>query len=69
MSRWIAHNGQLGAMDGLAMDSLGWIARHNGRLGNGRLGDGRLWLGDGHLWLGDKALDGLAIKRWTAFDG
>ena len=33
-----------------------WTAK-NGRLGNGQLGNGQLC---------DKALDGLAIKHWTA---
>ena len=32
MSGWTARDGQLGAMDGLAMDSSRWTAGRNGRL-------------------------------------
>ena len=57
MPQWTAHNGRRLAMDGSTIER--WSAC-NRRLGNGQLGDGQL---------SNKALDGLAIKRWTARDG
>ena len=57
MPQWTAHDGRQLAMDGSTIER--WSAC-NRRLGNGQLGDGQL---------SNKALDGLAIKRWTARDG
>ena len=71
-SRW--SDGRLG---NVTMDSSRWTAQPNRRLGNGWLGDERLRLGDKVLdgsalsrctaCNGQRlAMDGLAIKHWTA---
>jgi hypothetical protein len=68
MSRWTAHVGLLGTMDGLAMDGLAmdgyglaikrWTARQcrNGGFGNVAM-DGSRWRTARDGRLGDKALD------------